>query len=90
VSPEQHVLVNETKDEFEYDPERALRLWRLLKDEIPEGDDRGYVEHPNSTDDDRIVYLFELLNGSVLGDMVFGNLANFDQGSELVVRRWDE
>lgn len=85
-----HILINETKDEYEYDPEKALRLWHLLQPEIPAGDDRGYREYDALTDEGRIVLLFELLSESILGDMIFGNLANFDQGSTLIERGDDE
>jgi hypothetical protein len=85
----QHLLVNEQKGTYEYDPERALRVWRALLGLIPEGDERGYAEHENLTDEGRIIGAFELLDGSQFGDMVFGN-TDLDQGSELVERRDDE
>lgn len=86
----QHVLVNETKAEYEYDPETALRLWHTLVAEIPEYDNRGYTEYDNLTDEGRIINLFELLCGSQFGDMIFGSVGNDDQGSRLIARRWDE
>jgi hypothetical protein len=77
------ILRNETKEDYEFDRGRVLALWPVLLDAIPEGDDRGYIEYDGLDDDGRIIAAFELLNGSVFGDMIFGSLANFDQGSTL-------
>lgn len=88
----QHLLVHEIKNEHEYDPAQALRVWRLLQDEIPteQWRSQGYREYDGMSDEDRIVSLFELLDGSIFGDMIFSDLANLSQGSTLIVRSEDE
>lgn len=75
-------LVFQSKQELEYDRERALAMWRVIAPLIPEDDDRGFGEHQGVDDDDRIIMLFELLNESVLGDMLFGAV-NWDAWSDL-------
>lgn len=84
------LLIHETKNEHEYDRDHALRVWHLLRAEIPVNDNRGYIDQDWMTDDDRIICLFELLDGSQFGDMVFADLANFDQGANLIERGDDE
>jgi hypothetical protein len=85
----QYLLVHATKESFEYDPARALEAWRALHPLIPEDDNRGYGEQDWISDDDRIIQLFELLDGSQLGDMLFGSLADADGGVELATRTED-
>jgi hypothetical protein len=88
----QHLLTNKTKNEYEYDREQALRIYHLIRDEIVA--DSTYAAHVSeyeqTTDDDRIIALFEMLNESLFGDCVFHDLANFDQGSYLTERGDDE
>lgn len=87
--PVTHVLVHKTSETHSYDREQVLDLWRWLHPWIPQDDNRGYVEYDGLTDDDRIVWMFELLDGSQFGDMFFGSLADQDGGCELV-KRWDD
>jgi hypothetical protein len=89
IAAKQHLLVHEMKNTHEYDPKKALHVWRLLRAEIPQGHEQGYKEYPAMTDDDRIICLFELLDGSIFGDMIFSDLADFDQGSTLIERDED-
>lgn len=90
MSEVQDLLIHETKEEYEYDRQLALTTWRILQSLIPKREDRGYTEYESMTDDDRIIYCFELLDGSIFGDIIFPSLANFSQGSELIQRNWDE
>lgn len=85
----QHLLIRTTKETHAYDPDRALDAWREIVRLIPEDDNRGYTEGDWLNDEVRIIYLYELLEGSVLGDMLFGSLADLDAGTELE-RRWDD
>lgn len=80
-----HVLVHETKTTYAYDPPRALRAWRWMQQELADTSDApGYREDPLMTDADRIIYAFELVNGSIFGDAIFSDLADFAQGSQLL------
>ena len=84
----QQLLVNETKNEYEYDRAKALDVWHWIQANFPGC--AGYADYAALTDDDRIIYLFELLNESQFGDVIFPDLANFSQGSTLIERGEDE
>lgn len=86
----QHLLVRQTKATHEYDPDQALDLWRLLIPWVPH-DYTGFkpAEYEGMNDEDRIVLLFELLEGSTFGDMIFGSLADDDGWCDLE-KRWDD
>lgn len=84
--PVTHVLVHKTRETHSYDREQVLDLWRCLHPWIPSDDSRGYGEADWMTDDDRVVALFELLEGSQFGDMFFGSHGDGDQWSELEAR----
>lgn len=84
----QQLLVHETKEEHEYDRERVLRVWEAIKEEVGAGwfgDNGGYVETESTTDDDRIIMLFDLLAESTFGDWLFSSV-NHDRGCDLVER----
>ena len=85
----QYLLVRTTKETMEYDPDQALDAWREIVRLVPENDNRGYTEGDWLNDEGRVILLHELLEGSILGDMIFGSLADQDAGSELE-RRWDD
>jgi hypothetical protein len=92
-SPLVHRLKNQASAEYEYDREQALRVYHAINGEIPaEGYSpyNGYRDADYKSDDDRIVELFELLNESLFGDVIFGSLATDDQWSELRTQREDE
>ena len=69
---------------------RMLDLWRLLLPWVPQ-DYTGYKPHEyeGMKDEDRIVSLFEMLEGSAFGDMIFGSLADDDGWCDLE-KRWDD
>lgn len=86
----QYLLVRKTTASHEYDPDHALDFWRVVAPWIPkESPWDGYGEADWKSDDDRIISLFELLEGSMLGDIIFGSLADDDGYCELV-KRWDD
>lgn len=87
-SPQISLLVLETKEEHEYDQEKALAVYTALQPFIP-GDGQGYAEGDWMSDEDRIVSCFELLNQSLFGNMIFGAI-NWDHGSTLTTRGEDE
>jgi hypothetical protein len=88
-----HHLIHETTEKHEYDRERALRVYETLKPELEIGRSwgghEGYAPTERDTDDDRIIVLFELLDGSTFGDWIFGAL-DFDHGVKLETRKADE
>ena len=85
--PDLTLLVFETKEEHEYDREKALAVYAALQPFIP-GDGQGYAEGDWMTDDDRIVSCFELLNDSLFGNMIFA-ATSWDHGSTLATRPED-
>jgi hypothetical protein len=89
---ERTILIRETKEPHDYDRRRALRVYEALRGEIAAGyygDAQGYGPRDDDADDDRIVALFELLDGSMFGDWIFSG-TDFDHGVELVTRGEDE
>lgn len=85
---DRHLLILETKESHEYDPEVALRLYDVLV-ALPDVSE-PMLEWPGETDEDRIIALFEYLHGSMLGDTIFGSLADYDSGMTLETRGEDE
>lgn len=88
----QTLLIHETTEPHEYDRERVLRTYEALKPEIAAGwygDAQGYGPRDDDSDDDKIIMLFELLNGSMFGDWLFSG-TDFDHGSKLVIRNLNE
>ena len=86
-----HRLVNQTKAEYEYDPATALNLYWAVQEFLPEkGTYSEYRDADWMDDEGRIVNLFELLNQSLFGDVIFGSLATDDQWSDLHTQREDE
>jgi hypothetical protein len=88
------ILVHETKEEVEYDRRRVIATYETLQREIKRGwgtgarwDSQGYGYARD--DDAKVVELFELTKESTLGDMLFGSVGDFDQGSELIKRVTD-
>jgi hypothetical protein len=82
------LLNHETLEKHEYDRERALRVYEALRAEIAAGywgDAQGYAPRNEDSDDDRIVALFDLLDGSTFGDWIFSS-TDFDRGVELAAK----
>jgi hypothetical protein len=80
-----HLLINETTEKHDYDRARALRVHQALTDEIAAGywgNPQGYEPRESDSDDDRIIALFELLDGSIFGDWIFSS-TDFDHGTVL-------
>ena len=79
-------LIRNTMETHEYERERALRVYEMLRPELAVGRSwgghEGYAPSDRDTDDDRIIVVFELLDGSMLGDWIFGAL-DFDSGVDL-------
>jgi hypothetical protein len=87
-SPSISLLVHETKEEHEYDREKALAVYAALQP-FMDGDGQGYAEYESMSDEDRLVSCFELLNQSIFGDMIFAAI-NWDHGSTFQERGEDE
>ena len=86
-----HLLVRTTKETHGYDPDHALDFWHHIAPWIPdESPWHGYGEADWKSDEDRIISLFELLEGSMLGDIIFSSHADGDAACELVERMDDE
>ena len=88
-----HVLKHSTSEHHTYDPQVVLPFWHLLQARrlVP----TGYLEEAQParytyTDEDRVVGLFELLDGSQLCDLFFSSHADGDQSSELSIREDDD
>ena len=87
-------LIRETTEKHEFLRERALRVYELLRPELAAGrswtgDHEGYGPAERDTDDDRLIMLFELLDGSMFGDWIFGS-TDYDHGCKLEVPEPDE
>lgn len=78
----QHLLISTHTEEFEYDAEKVLTFL---------GRNPHLVELYGATsDEDKIIHVFNAVNGSALGDELFSSTASDDFGQELIVRDDDE
>lgn len=79
-----HYLVNTMTNKCQYEPDRVLRVYDLLVETIRQGwwgDSSGYGHA--TTDEDKIIELYELTRESILGDFLFSG-GDVNQGSELL------
>lgn len=86
------ILVHETKSEHLVDRSRALLLWRLLEDHklLPKPYSEPMVREHYRSDEDKLLALFEILEGGQLTELFFYDLASHDQGSTLIERGDEE